>query len=336
MNADDHPADAEPASPLAAEPAERTAPAAVDQTVPPAALDLAVAQPGSAMAAVEPAPAVPPPGLASQSAAAKAALAAATGRAPAAAGAKPAHRGAESPAYNDILHRVLKPPVRWVLNHVVMRIRLEGVENVPKDEPLIFAGNHSSWLDGPLVVIESPRTVRCLVKSEMYKGIVGRLLRLVGQIPIDRGKADRVALHTALDELTRGKAIGVFPEGTRGSGEMAAVQHGIAYLAVHGRCRVLPVACLGTGDALPKGARWPKRSARVRVIFGEPFAVEIPANPRSRKALAAVAEDIRVRLADHLATARAAAPAAQAVSGASEIPAPPGTPGSTSTAPPAE
>jgi 1-acyl-sn-glycerol-3-phosphate acyltransferase len=218
----------------------------------------------------------------------------------------PAHRGAESTPYNDILHRTLKPPVRVLLNRIVMRIRLEGVENVPRDEPLIFAGNHSSWLDGPLVVIESPRTVRCLTKVEMYQGIVGWLLRLVGQIPIDRGKADRVALHTALDELARGKAIGVFPEGTRGSGEMAAVQHGIAYLAVHGRCRVLPVACLGTGDALPKGARLPKRSVRVRVVFGEPFAVEIPANPRSRKALAAVAEDIRVRLADHLTAARAA------------------------------
>ena len=236
-----------------------------------------------AVSAVEPAPASPSAAAAKQS----------------------AHRGAESAPYNDILHRTLKPPVRVLLNRLIMRIRLEGVENVPVDEPLIFAGNHSSWLDGPLVVIESPRTVRCLTKVEMYKGIVGWLLRLVGQIPIDRGKADRVALHTALDELARGNVIGVFPEGTRGSGEMAAVQHGIAYLAVHGRCRVLPVACLGTGEALPKGARWPKRSVPVRVVFGEPFAVEIPANPRSRKALAAVAEDIRVRLADHLATARA-------------------------------
>ncbi|MEX5632125.1 lysophospholipid acyltransferase family protein [Parafrankia sp. FMc2] len=219
----------------------------------------------------------------------------------------PAHRGAESKPFNDITHRVLKPPVRQVLNHLVMSVTHEGWEKVPRDEPLIFAGNHSSWMDGPLVVIEAPRTVRCLVKSEMYKGIVGRLLMFVGQIPVDRGRPDRAALHTALDELSRGGTIGVFPEGTRGSGEMAAVQHGIAYLAVHGRCRVLPVACINTGAALPRGARWPRRSVKVRVVFGEPFEVEVPANPRSRRALAAVAEDIRVRLADHLATARAGA-----------------------------
>lgn len=216
----------------------------------------------------------------------------------------PAHRGAASKPFNDITHRVLKPPVRQVLNHLIMRVRVEGWDNVPRDEPLIFAGNHSSWLDGPLVVIEAPRTVRCLAKSEMYKGMLGRLLLLVGQIPVDRGRPDRVALHTALDELSRGGAIGVFPEGTRGSGEMAAVQHGIAYLAVHGRCRVLPVACIDTGAALPRGARWPRRSVQVRVVFGAPFEVDVPANPRSRRGLAKVAEDIRVHLADHLASAR--------------------------------
>ncbi|CAO5167275.1 1-acyl-sn-glycerol-3-phosphate acyltransferase [Frankia sp. AiPs1] len=225
---------------------------------------------------------------------------------PPAAPRAPAHRGAASPVYNDLPHRVLKPGVRAVLNRLVMRVTLEGVENVPHDEPLIFAGNHSSWLDGPLVVIEAPRTVRCLVKSEMYTRIVGRLLLISGQIPIDRGRADRDALHTALDELSRGGAVGVFPEGTRGSGEMAAVQHGIAYLAVHGRCRVQPVACINTGAALPKGARWPRRSVQVRVVFGKPFEVEVPANPRSRRALAAVAEDIRVRLLEHLEAARAA------------------------------
>jgi 1-acyl-sn-glycerol-3-phosphate acyltransferase len=216
-------------------------------------------------------------------------------------GSSPAHRGAASPVYNDLPHRVLKRPFRGVLNHAVMRVTREGLAGVPMSGPLLFAGNHSSFMDGPLVVIEAPRTVRCLVKSEMFGRVVGPLLLRSGQIPIDRGKADRAALHTALDELHRGGAIGVFPEGTRGSGEMQSVQAGIAYLAVHGRCPILPVACIGTADALPKGAHWPKRSVPVRVVFGEPFEVDVPANPRSRKALAAVAEDIRVRLADHLA-----------------------------------
>ncbi|AEH09242.1 MULTISPECIES: lysophospholipid acyltransferase family protein [Protofrankia] len=213
-------------------------------------------------------------------------------------------RAAASRPYNDILHTVLKPLFRLILNRVVMRLTAEGLDRVPPTGPLIFASNHSSLLDGPLVVIEAPRTVRCLVKSELYTGILGRLLLLSGQIPINRGRPDRFALHTALDELSRGGAIGVFPEGTRGSGEVETVQHGIAYLAVHGRCPIVPVACVDTGQVLPRGAYWPRRSVHARMVFGHPFEVEIPANPRSRKALAEVAEGIRVRLADHLAQAR--------------------------------
>ncbi|WP_370652632.1 lysophospholipid acyltransferase family protein [Frankia sp. Cj5] len=213
-------------------------------------------------------------------------------------------RGAASRPYRGVAHRVLKPPVRFVLNQIVMRVTLQGLEHVPATGPVIFAGNHSSLLDGPLVVIESPRTVRCLVKSEMYGGILGMLLTIAGQIPVDRGRPDRAALHTALDELGRGGVIGVFPEGTRGTGELETVQHGIAYLAVHGRCPVLPVACIDTARALPKGARWPRRSVPTRVVFGRPFDVVVPANPRSRRALAAVAEDIRLRIADHLVRAR--------------------------------
>ncbi|WP_322752289.1 lysophospholipid acyltransferase family protein [Frankia sp. Cas3] len=213
-------------------------------------------------------------------------------------------RGAASRPYRDVVHRVLKPPLRLVVNRAIMQVTLQGLEHVPATGPLIFAGNHSSLLDGPLVVIESPRTVRCLVKSEMYRGFLGPLLRIAGQIPVDRGRPDRAALHTALDELGRGGTIGVFPEGTRGSGEVQTVQHGIAYLAVHGRCLVLPVACIDTGLALPRGARWPRRSVPARVVFGRPFDVEVPANPRSRRALAAVAEDIRLRIADHLVAAR--------------------------------
>lgn len=215
-------------------------------------------------------------------------------------------RGGSTPPYGGLPHRLLQRPLRLLTHHVVLRVRVSGLANVPPTGPLLLAGNHAGWLDGPLVAIEAPRMVRCLVKSELYTGVLGRFLTAAGQIPVERGRPDRTALHAALDELARGGAVAVFPEGTRGTGELETVQHGVAYLAVHGRAPVLPVVCLGTGRALPKGAHWPKRSVPIDVVFGEPFTVEIPANPRSRRALAAVAEDIRLRLAAHLAAARAA------------------------------
>jgi len=191
-----------------------------------------------------------------------------------------------------------------LINHVIMRVKVYGKASVPATGPLILAGNHASWLDGPLVVAECPRLVRCLTKVELYGGKLGKYLSLIGQIPIDRGRPDRTALHASLAELQSGGAIGMFPEGTRGSGQLDAVHDGVAWLAVRSKAMVVPVACLGTATALPKGAKFPKRTP-VSVVFGEPFAITMPDNPRSRTALKGVSEEIRVKLVEHLADARA-------------------------------
>jgi 1-acyl-sn-glycerol-3-phosphate acyltransferase len=210
----------------------------------------------------------------------------------------------EPPQFNRRFTLFCRAVVRPLANHVVLKTRAYGLENIPSDGPLIFAGNHASWLDGPLVVLESTRIVHCLTKVELYGGKLGNFLLRVGQIPIDRGRPDRTALHASLSELQSGGAIGMFPEGTRGSGELEAVHDGVAWLAVRSGAKVLPVACIGTAAALPKGAKFPKR-VPVAVVFGEPFEIKMPENPRSRTALKAVSEDIRVRLVEHLATARA-------------------------------
>jgi 1-acyl-sn-glycerol-3-phosphate acyltransferase len=197
-----------------------------------------------------------------------------------------------------------KAVVRPLIHHVIMRVSSVGTGLVPASGPLILAGNHASWLDGPLVVAECPRLVRCLTKVELYGGKLGSFLYLIGQIPIDRGRPDRTALHASLEELKNGGAIGMFPEGTRGTGELESVQDGVAWLAVRSGATVVPVACLGTATALPKGARFPKRTP-VTVVFGAPFQITMPGNPRSRTALKAVGEEIRLHLVEHLASARA-------------------------------
>jgi 1-acyl-sn-glycerol-3-phosphate acyltransferase len=192
-----------------------------------------------------------------------------------------------------------RPP----LNRALLQVRVTGRELVPLTGPLLLASNHSGWLDGPLVVIEAPRPVRCLTKTEMFVGPVGHLLHLFGQIPVDRGRPDRTALREAVDELHRGGAVGVFPEGTRGSGALESVHDGIAYLAVRGECPLVPVACLGTVEVFPAGTYWPRRLP-IDVVFGAPFDVELPSNRRSRQALSEVSEQIRERLLAHLHAAR--------------------------------
>lgn len=210
-----------------------------------------------------------------------------------------------APAFRPRLLSTLRTIARPAINHVLLDVHRDGLEHVPATGPLLLAGPHSGWLDGPLVVAETPRDVRCLTKSELYSGRLGGVLHLLGQIPIERGTPDRSALSAGLDELARGGIVGVFPEGTRGTGGLEAVHDGLAYLAVRSQAPVVPVACVGTAEALPKGSRLP-RHTRIDVVYGAPFVVPVPGNPHSRRVLAEVGEAIRLRLVEHLMRAKAA------------------------------
>lgn len=191
--------------------------------------------------------------------------------------------------------------VAHLLLRVIFRLRVTGLEHLPRSGPVILAGNHSGFLDGPIVFIVTPRPSAFLAKSELYAGPWRRVLDFAHQIPVRRHTPDRTALRRALEVLAAGGVLGVFPEGTRGAGHLETVQHGIGYLAVKAGCPIVPVACLGTADALPKGARVPRWRAQVDVEFGEPFEIDVDADPRSRRAVASAAEQIRRHLVDHVA-----------------------------------
>lgn len=188
----------------------------------------------------------------------------------------------------------------------VFRLSLDGRDLVP-DGPYLLAANHAGILDGPLTFLLAPRPTLFLVKSEMYEGIWARPLSWLNQVPVHRGRPDREALRRALGELAAGRPVGVFPEGTRGSGEFADIQHGLAYLAVRSGVPVVPVAVLGTAEALPRGRVLPRWRAPVRLVFGRPITPHLEGDPRARSTVAAAAEQLRAALVAHLEQARAIA-----------------------------
>lgn len=167
------------------------------------------------------------------------------------------------------------------------RLRVRGRDRVPLSGGVVVVANHSSMADGPILFGALPRRVTFLIKQEMFKGVVGVLLCKIGQIPVKRGEADRTALTSALSVLKAGGVIGIFPEGTRGEGDVANAQNGAAWLARTGGAMVLPVACRGTYQA--KGFRPP-----VDVLIGEPF--HLP-DGKGRAALGVATEQVRDRLA---------------------------------------
>jgi 1-acyl-sn-glycerol-3-phosphate acyltransferase len=194
-----------------------------------------------------------------------------------------------------------------MLWRLMFKIDIRGLEHLPKTGPVLIAGNHTGWLDGPLVQMLLPRPCSFLVKSELYNGPWRVILDFSRQIPIRRGAPDRTALRRALEVLAGGGVLGVFPEGTRGVGALETVQHGIGYIALRAQdsgaqCPIIPVVCTGTAEALPKGAKMLKFRTPISIVFGEAFTLDVEGNPRARSTVAAAAEQIRVRLLDHLET----------------------------------
>lgn len=186
------------------------------------------------------------------------------------------------------------------LLRLIFRIRVTGLEHLPASGPVLLAGNHTGFLDGPVVFILLPRPSAFLVKSELYDSPFRPVLQFARQIPVHRGTPDRTALRRALEVLRAGGVLGVFPEGTRGEGRLESVQHGIGYLALRAGCPVVPVVCVGTAEALPKGHRLPRWRAPVTVAFGPAFTVAVDGEPRARSTIADAAEQIRLHLRDHL------------------------------------
>jgi 1-acyl-sn-glycerol-3-phosphate acyltransferase len=149
------------------------------------------------------------------------------------------------------------------------RLRVEGLEALPRGGPVLLAGNHDSQMDPVIIGLAAARRrqIRALAKSSLWevRGL-GRVLDGMGQIPIERAAGDARALDRAIAALRAGACIGVFPEGTISCGRELRARSGVGRLAVAvPEARLVCVAIEGAPDY----ARFPKRpSARVR--FFEP------------------------------------------------------------------
>ena len=136
-----------------------------------------------------------------------------------------------------------------------------------------------------------------LVKSEMFTGPLGTLLRSSGQIAVEHD-GGRSALNSALAVLKRGGVVGVFPEGNRGKGDAASARAGITWLALNAKAPVVPVAVLGTRFTGESVGHVPNLRRRLAIEFGEPLTIERTPGLSGRAALHEANEAIRISLAD--------------------------------------
>jgi 1-acyl-sn-glycerol-3-phosphate acyltransferase len=207
----------------------------------------------------------------------------------------------ERPAeYFDQFHAAARKGVGWTYPLVrlivslptllIYRLRVLGVENVPKSGALILAPNHFSQMDHFFVGLYLRRQVRFMAKSQMFgPPVLTYIYKHGGVFPVRRGHRDEESIKTALTILGQDEMLLVYAEGGRSrSGKLGEVKAGIGRIALESGAPVVPVAIQGS----EKVRRWKRfRFPKVTVQFGEPIELPTEQAP-SRERQLEVAERI--------------------------------------------
>ncbi len=146
---------------------------------------------------------------------------------------------------------------------------LQGLENVPRDGPLILVCNHPTVLDGLVLGSVLPRKVRFLVSTEPLKvPLVGWWLRALGFIPVGRGQG---AMDRTLEALRAGDCVGFYPEADpTHCYELQPFHKGVALVGEWTGAPVVPVTIYGSAALCAADCKY-VRGGHVWITFGQPL-----------------------------------------------------------------
>ena len=168
------------------------------------------------------------------------------------------------------MKKVFKAIIRCIVKSCIYawckiyyRAKIQGLENIPKDGPLIFAGNHRSYLDPPLIVVTGKRRMRFIAKEELKENKGLRfLIWAFDAIVVKRNEKDVGPVKESLKTLKEGGCIALFPEGTRNGLEKGEkVKDGVAFFAVRSGAKVIPCGIKGGT----------KENRKVTITYGKPL-----------------------------------------------------------------
>lgn len=163
--------------------------------------------------------------------------------------------------------RVIVKSVVFAYCKIVYRVKIVGRENIPKTGPVIFCGNHKTFLDPPLLEVTCKRDdTRFIAKEELAKNpFLAFLGRAFNVILVKRNDKDFGPMKESLKTLKDGKCIAIFPEGTRnGIKKGIKPKTGVAYFALNSKATVIPVGIKGGEKVFQKTV----------ITYGKPLDLE--------------------------------------------------------------
>jgi len=164
----------------------------------------------------------------------------------------------------------------WLIMRTLFSpVKVRGMEKIDASKPHVYAVNHSSALDIPLLYVYLPFQFRIAFKKELLSyPVIGWHLQRSGQICIDQQNPSRSisSIRAALKGLKAGLPLVIFPEGGRTpDGEIKPFLPGAFFLAIKAQVDIVPIALVGTYELLPMDTYHIKcRPLEMRV--GEPIS----------------------------------------------------------------
>lgn len=164
-------------------------------------------------------------------------------------------------------YNIVQKPCKFILR-LALRIKCEGVENIPKEGSFILACNHIHFVDPAVLLAFFPRPIHFMAKAEAFKNkLAAWFLTHLNVFPVNRGRSDKSSVDYAVKLIENGHVLGIFPEGTRSKDlKPQKAKAGVALIARQTKADILPasVYCEKKGGIFRK----------ITVRFGEVIKYE--------------------------------------------------------------
>ncbi len=154
-------------------------------------------------------------------------------------------------------------------------VRVIGAENFRQAPVAVYAANHLSYMDTPVVLARLPFQFRILARHDLFKlPFIGWYLQRSGQIPVDSTslRSALASLNRGVKALQAGMPLVIFPEGGRSlDGQLQPFLSGPAFMAIRARVPIVPLALIGTYELMPMHT-YHLHPRPLLLIVGEPIS----------------------------------------------------------------